>query len=189
MSVDDRSLITLTLPLYRHVEEQGLRIILHPASRSLPAASGVDEVTEVGIGWMFDTSAAALALITSGTLEACPNLRIVHPHLGGVIPFIDGRLDVTVPLWATRPPAHPLHHYLRTYFYIDSVSQTPARSPWRSNAMAPSEFSSRPTTNGSRARTHDPMSNATLAKRMQRRSSSTISSPSSTSPSKAKDPR
>jgi aminocarboxymuconate-semialdehyde decarboxylase len=114
-----------TLPLYKCIEGHGLPIILHPASQSLAAPSGIDTVADVGVGWMFDTSAAALSLITSGTLDACPNLRIVHPHLGGVIPFIDGRLAVTLRLWAAEQLAHPLTHYLRNHFYIDSVSQTP----------------------------------------------------------------
>ena len=118
-----------TLPLYQHIEASGLPIILHPASTSVAAASGIDAVAEVGVGSMFDTTAAALSLITSGTLDACPNLQIVHPHLGGVLPFLKGRLDVTLQLWGTTELAHPLDHYLRHNFYVDSVSQTPGALP------------------------------------------------------------
>jgi aminocarboxymuconate-semialdehyde decarboxylase len=118
-----------TLLLYQHIEASGLPIILHPASTSVAAASGIDAVAEVGAGWMFDTTAAALTLITSGTLDACPNLQVVHPHLGGVLPFLKGRLDVTLQLWATTELAHPLDHYLRQNFYVDSVSQTPGALP------------------------------------------------------------
>lgn len=114
-----------TLPLYRHIERLGLPIILHPANYTLAANSGVDLPTEVGLGWMYDTAAAALSLISSGTLDACPALQIVHPHVGGVIPFIEGRLEIVMPLWGHRELANSPRHYLRNHFFVDSVSQVP----------------------------------------------------------------
>jgi aminocarboxymuconate-semialdehyde decarboxylase len=114
-----------TLPLYQHIEKAGMPIILHPANHSLAAPSGIDPVGELGVGWMFDTTAAALSLISSGTLDACPDLRVLHPHLGGVVPFIDGRLEVVLPMWGIEQVEHDMTWYLRNSFYVDSVSQTP----------------------------------------------------------------
>jgi predicted TIM-barrel fold metal-dependent hydrolase len=114
-----------TLPLYERIEAHGLPIVLHPANHTLAAPSGVDLVSEVGVGWMSDTTSAALSLISSGTLDACPGLRILHPHVGGVVPFILGRLKIILPMWAGREIEHPLEHYLRTNFFVDSVCQTP----------------------------------------------------------------
>jgi aminocarboxymuconate-semialdehyde decarboxylase len=113
-----------TLPLFKRIEEHGMPIIFHPANHTLASASGIDPVGELGVGWMFDTTAAALSLISTRTLDECPNLEVLHPHVGGVLPFIDGRLDVVVPMWGPVEVDHPLHHYLRTNFMTDSVSQT-----------------------------------------------------------------
>lgn len=114
-----------TLPLFQRIAAHGLPIILHPANHSLASAGGIDAGTEIGASLMFDTTAAALSLVTSGTLDVCPDLQIVHPHLGGTIPFILGRLDVLVPLWNTVPLERSLREYLRSNFYADAVNLTP----------------------------------------------------------------
>jgi predicted TIM-barrel fold metal-dependent hydrolase len=44
-------------------------------------------------GLMVDTSIAMLRLILSGTLERHPDLLIVHPHCGGVLPYLMPRVE------------------------------------------------------------------------------------------------
>ena len=44
------------------------------------------------LGLMVDTSIAMLRLILSGILERYPNLLIVHPHCGGVLPYLMPRI-------------------------------------------------------------------------------------------------
>jgi predicted TIM-barrel fold metal-dependent hydrolase len=41
----------------------------------------------------FDSTRAVTNLILSGTLERCPNVRLIVPHGGGTLPFLARRID------------------------------------------------------------------------------------------------
>jgi predicted TIM-barrel fold metal-dependent hydrolase len=78
---------------------------------------------------MVDTSKAALSLMLTGTLDACPGLAVVHPHTGGVLPYVISRIVATArptgttvetPPTMERSPAQ----YLRERFYTDTVNPT-----------------------------------------------------------------
>jgi aminocarboxymuconate-semialdehyde decarboxylase len=43
-------------------------------------------------GWPYDTSVAMVRLVFSGLFDRYPNLNIITHHLGGMIPFYDGRV-------------------------------------------------------------------------------------------------
>ena len=116
------------LPIFRRIEEHGLPVFLHPAHHSIASAGGILSIVEIGIGWMFDTSAAALSLVYGGVLDECPTLTVVHPHLGGALPYLVGRVELCE-AWETLSIEHPLRHYLRSRFYVDSVGDTPAALP------------------------------------------------------------
>src|SRR5262245_40933765 len=116
------------LPIFRRIEEHRLPVFLHPAHHSIASASGLPSIIEVGIGWMLDTSAAALSLVYGGVLDRCPSMTVVHPHLGGTLPYLVGRVELCE-AWETLTNEHPLRHYLRNRFYIDSVGVTPSALP------------------------------------------------------------
>lgn len=113
------------LPVYRRIEELGVPLYLHPAWNSMAHGAGLGLTIELGIGWMFDTAAAALALVYGGVLDACPNLTVVHPHLGGDLPYVSGRMN-EVGLEFRVDVRHDLLTYLRERFYVDCVQSTPA---------------------------------------------------------------
>ena len=120
-SIDGAPIATeATLPVFKRIEQLGLPILLHPATRSSTSTQGLNLQAEVGIGWMYHTALAAVNLIQSGVLDECPSLTVVHPHLGGVLPYVLGRVD--------RLPGEErsLPEYLRRHFYTDAVSATPA---------------------------------------------------------------
>ena len=76
-----RALVSeLTLPVFERIEQLGVPVFLHPANRSLvwDFAAPFGRLAESGLGWMFDTSLAALSLITSGTLDRFPRLVVVR---------------------------------------------------------------------------------------------------------------
>ena len=108
-----------TLPVFRRIEELGMPVVLHPATRSSTSARELGFVPEIGLGWMYQTTLAALGLIEAGVLDECPGLRVLHPHLGGVLPYVLGRLE----RMAQRE--RPLADYLREHFWVDTVSATP----------------------------------------------------------------
>jgi predicted TIM-barrel fold metal-dependent hydrolase len=72
---------------------------------------------------MAQTAVGALSLVDSGIMDACPELVVLHPHLGGVLPFVAGRVERMEP--QTSAAALPLTTYLRDRFYVDTVSATP----------------------------------------------------------------
>ncbi len=63
---------------------------LHPTFRD--RFTGPEEV-ENAVGFPTDTGLTIASLITSGTLQACPNLRLAFSHGGGSFPFILPRLE------------------------------------------------------------------------------------------------
>lgn len=78
-------------PLYERAEKQRIPLVLHP---TVPTWSEVikDYSMIPMLGLMVDTSIAMLRLILSGILERYPNLLIVHPHCGGVLPYLMPRI-------------------------------------------------------------------------------------------------
>ena len=45
------------------------------------------------IEFPFDSTRAVTNLVVSGTLERCPDLRIIVPHAGGTLPFLARRIE------------------------------------------------------------------------------------------------
>jgi aminocarboxymuconate-semialdehyde decarboxylase len=111
-------------PIYARLNDLGAPLVLHP-TRSVAADTleRFGREMDIGLGWMFDTSAAALSLIFSGILDEFPRVTVLHPHAGGVLPYIANRLEATAAMrgdW--RAGKRSLYEYFRTRFYTDSVS-------------------------------------------------------------------
>lgn len=111
-----------TLPVFARIAELGVPVFLHPGLRSATRDRTHGFREEVGLAWMYQTARAALELVDSGMLDAIPDLIVVHPHLGGVLPYVAGRIS---PLGGSKAQ-HPLEHYLKTRFYADTAAATPA---------------------------------------------------------------
>jgi aminocarboxymuconate-semialdehyde decarboxylase len=114
------------LPIYERIEALGVPVVLHPT-----ASVAKERLTEYGleyvVGYMLDTSVAALNLVLSGTVQHCPDLKILHPHLGAVLPYLAGRIDFEykAPWAGNEELPEPPTAYLRR-FYTDTVNDTPA---------------------------------------------------------------
>jgi aminocarboxymuconate-semialdehyde decarboxylase len=78
-------------PIFRRIEELGVPMFLHPTTNEMEPLMRYSH--EHSLGCTVDSSVAALDLIYSGLLDRHPTLRVVHPHLGGVLPFLAGRID------------------------------------------------------------------------------------------------
>jgi len=75
-----------------------------------------------GLGFQVDISTVALRLLCGGVLDRVPKLKIVLSNLGGVLPFIVGRLDQ---YWGRvhaggRTLAEPPSDALRKFWYETS---------------------------------------------------------------------
>ncbi len=83
-------------PVYEIIEKSGKPILLHPArTREMIDYAGEDkskyEICSV-LGWPFETGVTLSRFIFSKIMDTYPDLKIVSHHLGGVIPYLDGRV-------------------------------------------------------------------------------------------------
>lgn len=78
-------------PIFSLAEKCRVPLVLHP---TVPTWGEVviDFSMIPMMGFMVDTSIAMLRLILSGTMESHPELLIVHPHCGGVLPYLMPRV-------------------------------------------------------------------------------------------------
>lgn len=77
-----------------------LPILLHPVRTPATSDYAAEpksrfEIWQV-LGWPHDTSVALARLVFSGMLDRFPELTVVSHHLGGTVPYLEGRLG---PLW------------------------------------------------------------------------------------------
>jgi aminocarboxymuconate-semialdehyde decarboxylase len=80
-------------PIYEAAEGYGIPLFMHPAP---PVTTEVMKKARLPLplfGFVFDTTMAVTGLIFQGILERFPKLRIIHAHLGGVFPYLVGRID------------------------------------------------------------------------------------------------
>jgi len=83
-------------PLYEVIEKSDRPILLHPArTREMPDFVGEEkskyEINSV-LGWPFETAVTLSRFIFSKIMDTYPALKIVSHHLGGVLPYLEGRL-------------------------------------------------------------------------------------------------
>lgn len=109
-------------PFYERVAELDVPVFLHPFLP--PGAERMrDYWLQTVLGVLFESALTAARFAFSGLLEAVPALRVVVPHIGGLIPYSLGRLDKG---FRTHPPCsehikRPPSEYLKN-LYIDSVA-------------------------------------------------------------------
>ena len=112
-------------PLYQRLAQLEVPVVLHPAVA--PWAEELKSHSMVPmIGLMCDQSFAMLRLILGGVLERHPDLKIVQPHAGGILPYLWGRIENQTEVMGrgrghiTQPPRA---YYRRVY--LDMVSPSP----------------------------------------------------------------
>ncbi|MPZ68175.1 MAG: amidohydrolase family protein [Actinobacteria bacterium] len=80
------------------------------------------------VGFLFDTTLAALRLIFSGVFERHPSLKLFLGHTGSLIPYLAGRLDEFFDMdrlpSGTSDGAHPPSYYVGR-LYTDTVCASP----------------------------------------------------------------
>ncbi|UCH56802.1 MAG: amidohydrolase [Candidatus Bathyarchaeota archaeon] len=79
-------------PVYQAAAKLDVPLFLHPTSPINSGAMGEYRLVPI-LGFGVDTSLAVLRLVFSGTLKRHPDLKLVASHLGGVFPYLRGRLE------------------------------------------------------------------------------------------------
>ncbi len=84
------------LPLFDVMAELDLPIWIHPARPASHADYPTESKSKYEIwwtfGWPYETSAAMARIVFSGLFDKHPNLKIITHHMGGMIPYFEGRV-------------------------------------------------------------------------------------------------
>ncbi len=83
-------------PVFDLLNRERIPMFLHPA-RSEQFADYRSETTSKfeiwwALGWPYETSTAMARLVFSGAFDKWPDLAVVCHHLGGIIPYLAGRV-------------------------------------------------------------------------------------------------
>ena len=83
-------------PIYEVIAKAGRPILLHPSrTRQMPDYP-TEKVSKYEIcsvlGWPYETGVTLARFVFSGIIDRNPNLKIIAHHLGGVIPYLEGRV-------------------------------------------------------------------------------------------------
>lgn len=114
-------------PVFDELNRRQAVVFLHPT-----VPPGIEH-TSFGyipslIEFAFDTTRAVTHLALSGTLERCPDLRLIVPHAGGTIPFLVDRISLLaarfVPGITARAP-DGVEAYLSRLYYELAISTNP----------------------------------------------------------------
>ncbi len=93
-------------PIFAAMAELEACVWLHPARTAATSDYKAEPKSRYEIwwclGWPYDTSAAMIRLVFSGLFDRHPKLKIITHHLGGMIPFYDGRVGPGLQVLGSR---------------------------------------------------------------------------------------
>ncbi len=105
-------------PLFDEMNRRGTVLFIHPVAPSGFASLSVG-ITAPIMEYPFDTTRVATNLLRTGTIERCPDLRVILAHGGSTIPFLFPRLA-----FALGPKRAAL---LSSFFYEMTAATMPAQ--------------------------------------------------------------
>ncbi|RDD69825.1 amidohydrolase family protein [Paracoccus versutus] len=95
-------------PIFAAAAELGVPIWLHPTRDAAMPDYKAEAKSRFEMwwcfGWPYETSVAMARLVFSGLFDRHPDLRIITHHLGGMIPYFDGRIGHGMEVLGSRTP-------------------------------------------------------------------------------------
>jgi predicted TIM-barrel fold metal-dependent hydrolase len=102
-------------PVLRAAAEARVPLFLHASAKYRLFASAGPPLTGLpghcltgGLGMLVESTLCLLRLVLTGTFERLPELRVVAGQLGGVLPFVAGRMDFIRTVLAAASGSDPL---------------------------------------------------------------------------------
>jgi predicted TIM-barrel fold metal-dependent hydrolase len=84
-------------PVFEAMWKLGLPIWMHPVRTSASTDYPSEQLSRFEawtiMGWPYATSVAMLRLVITGLFDRYPGIKIITHHMGGNIPFHEGRID------------------------------------------------------------------------------------------------
>jgi 6-methylsalicylate decarboxylase len=93
-SVNDRYLgDPLFEPVFDELNRRNAVVFIHPTHCEAPTETHLGAPPFV-VEYVFDTTRAIVNLIFTGTLQRCPDIRVIVAHGGGTVPFLAQRISM-----------------------------------------------------------------------------------------------
>ncbi len=107
-------------PIYEELNRRSAILFLHPCRNGICSALINDYQLAESVGTSVEDSLAVLHMIIRRIPQRFPNIRLIVPHLGGLLPLLLDRLDNQLP--KAHPDLNELPSVSARRFYYDSVS-------------------------------------------------------------------
>jgi predicted TIM-barrel fold metal-dependent hydrolase len=111
-------------PLFDELNRREAVVFVHPST--LPGVEPLPGVPAFVADFLLDTTRAALGLARSGTLDRCPDLKIILSHAGGFVPYAAYRIAT-----AASTAGNPLEGIarLKRFYFDTALSSSPTALP------------------------------------------------------------
>jgi predicted TIM-barrel fold metal-dependent hydrolase len=80
-------------PLFDELERRQAVVFIHPST--LKGAEAIEGLPPFAADFLLDTTRAAIRLCTPGTMQRCPNVKVILAHAGGFLPYAAARIVTT----------------------------------------------------------------------------------------------
>lgn len=111
-------------PLMQALDARGAVVFVHPGSLPGPAVEGIPPFAA---DFLLDTTRAVIRLVTSGALDAYPNIRYILPHAGGFVPYAAMRIARTTAFPGDDWPR--VMNALKSFYFDLAMSASPTVLP------------------------------------------------------------
>jgi predicted TIM-barrel fold metal-dependent hydrolase len=111
-------------PLFDELNRRGAVVFVHPSI--IPGLEPLPGVPAFVADFLLDTTRATIQLARSGTLDRCPDLKIILSHAGGFVPYAAYRIAI-----AASAAGNPLEGMarLRRFHFDVALSSSPTALP------------------------------------------------------------
>lgn len=88
-------------PVFERAAEYGVPVKIHPSFRPLTTEAMQTAGLPLQLyGFTLDTTMALTLMLFHGFFEKLPDLKVIHSHLGGMAPYMMGRIDTAFKRYA-----------------------------------------------------------------------------------------
>lgn len=111
-------------PVFDELNRRKAVVFVHPSQP--PGLESLPGMPTYVADFLLDTTRAAVRLAASGTLDRCPDLRVILSHAGGFVPYAAYRLAA-----AASPTGNPLDGLaqLQKFYFDVALSGSPTALP------------------------------------------------------------
>jgi predicted TIM-barrel fold metal-dependent hydrolase len=111
-------------PVFDELNRRKAVVFVHPSQP--PGLESLPGLPTFIADFLLDTTRAAVRLCASGTLDRCPDLRVILSHAGGFVPYAASRLAL-----AASPKGNPVDGLaqLQKFYFDIALSGSPTALP------------------------------------------------------------